>query len=187
MRSLISAPLLLVSALSAGLLLASVACDKEKSQVEKLADQLASSNSAARASVDAAPDPAELKYRERKVSLEQTVSSLKSDEAHVMAKDPVATPGILRHYFPDGPDGDRAASELEAKRKKDGEGGYRIHETKIVETRVTGTMEDAEIDVQEETVSKGNSACLLYSQSWKFLDGKWIFQKQLSVRKVDCQ
>jgi hypothetical protein len=183
---------LVVGATLAGLAVTLVGCDKEKSGVEKMADEMAKSASASKSvAVDAAPDPAELKYASRKKSLEQTVTDMKADEAHVMAKDPSATPGILRHYFESGPDGDKAAKELEAKRKKDGEDGYRIKKAKIADTRLAGTLEDAEIDVVEETTSKGTSACLLTVQQWKFKPEsgaeKWIMKQQLSVKKVDCE
>lgn len=182
---------LVVGATLAGTIVTLVGCDKEKSGAEKLAEELAKSASASQsASVDAAPDPAELKYASRKKSLEQTVTDMKADEAHVMAKDPSATPGILRHYFDSGADGDKAAKDLEAKRKKDGEDGYRIKKAKIADTRLAGTLEDAEIDVIEETTSKGTSACLLTVQSWKFKpesgSEKWVMKSQLSVKKVDC-
>ena len=184
---------LVVGATLAGTIVTLVGCDKEKSGAEKLAEDLAKSNAAAAsqsAPVDAAPDPAELKYASRKKSLEQTVTDMKADEAHVMAKDPSATPGILRHYFESGADGDKAAKDLEAKRKKDGEDGYRIKKAKIADTRLAGTLEDAEIDVVEEDTSKGVSGCLLSVQSWKFKPEsgaeKWVMKAQLSVKKVDC-
>jgi hypothetical protein len=167
-------------------------CDKEKSGAEKLAEDFAKSASASKsAPVDAAPDPAELKYASRKKTLEQTVTDMKADEAHVMAKDPSATPGILRHYFESGEGGDKQAKELEAKRKKDGEDGYRIKKARIADTRLAGTLEDAEIDVIEEDTSKGVSGCLLMVQQWKFKPEsgaeKWIMKQQLSVKKVDCE
>ncbi|MEO7095778.1 MAG: hypothetical protein ABI175_21140, partial [Polyangiales bacterium] len=184
---------LVVGATLAGTAVILVGCDKEKSGAEKMADEMAKSASVASmsASVDAAPDPAELKYASRKKSLEQAVTDMKADEAHVMANDPSATPGILRHYFESGAEGDKAAKELEAKRKKDGVDGYRIKKAKIADTRLAGTLEDAELDVVEETTSKGTSACLLTVQQWKFKPEsgaeKWIMKAQLSVKKVDCE
>lgn len=183
---------LVVGATFAGTCVTLIGCDQEKSGAEKHAEEISKSASAAKsAPVDAAPDPAELKYAGRKKSLEQTVTDMKADEAHVMAKDPSATPGILRHYFEAGEVGDKAAKDLEAKRKKDGEDGYRIKKAKIADTRLAGTLEDAEIDVIEETTSKGTSACLLTVQSWKFKPEsgaeKWVMKAQLSVKKVDCE
>ena len=178
---------LLLATFSAGTLVSLVACDKEKSNAEKMADEYAKSASAAKTVVDAAPDPAEIKYRERKKTLEQTVTDFKADEAHVMAGDPSATPGILRHYFESGADGDKAAKELEAKRKKDGIDGYRIMKAKLTDTRLTGTLEDAEVDVMEADAAKGTTGCLLFTLSWKLKDDKWVLLKQLGVKKVDCE
>ncbi len=187
MRSLQSFALL-GGMLFAGLVTTSVACDKEKSNAEKHAEEIAKSASAQKSAAvaDAAPDPAELKYKERKRSLEKTVTDMKADEAHVMAKDPSATPGILRHYFESGDDGDKLAKELELKRKKDGEGGYTIKQAKIADTRLKDNFEEAEIDVTEEDVQKGLSACLMVTQVWKWKDEKWLFKQQLTVKKVDC-
>jgi hypothetical protein len=131
-------------------------------------------------------DPAEQKYRERKKSLEQTVTDLKADEGKLMAKDPTAVAGILRKYFEPGADGDKAAKELEAKRKKDGTDGYRIKKAEAAETRLSGNMEDAEVDILEEATSKGLSACLLYTQKWHWNGEKWLFHEQKSVKKIDC-
>jgi hypothetical protein len=170
----------------AGALL-TIACDKEKSRVEKLADQMAASASAAKSVVDAAPDPAELKYNERKKALESTVLDMKQREAQIMAKDPAATPGVLRGYFVSGDEGEKAAKELEEKRKKDGADGYRLKLSKISDTRLKDTFEDAEVDVMEETTAKGVSACLLLGQKWKHVGEKWLLEKQLSVKKVDCE
>ena len=155
-----------------------IGCDKEKSGAEQLAEQIAASNSK--------PDPAEQKYKERKSGLERTVTEMMADEAHVMAKDPSATPGILRRYFESGSDGDKAAKDLEDKRKKDGEGGIVLKSAKIADTRLAGTLEDAEIDVVERDTSKGADVCLMSTQVWKYKEEKWLFQKTLTVKKVDC-
>jgi hypothetical protein len=164
-------------------------CDKEKTGAEKLAEQIAASNSAQKAAASASnaqPDPAEQKYKERKTSLERTVTEMKEDEAHVMAKDPAATPGILRRYFESGPDGDKAMQDLEAKRKKDGVDGIVLKHAKIADTRLAGNLEDAEIDVVEKDTAKGADACFMHTQTWKFKENKWLFQKELNVKKVDC-
>jgi hypothetical protein len=173
-----------------GVAIVGAGCDKEKSGAEKLADQIAASNSAQKAATSASnskPDPAEQKYKERKASLERTVTDMKADESHVMAKDPAATPGILRHYFETGPDGDKLAADLEAKRKKDGEGGIVLKNAKIIDTRLAGNLEDAEIDVVEKDTAKGADACLLHTQKWKYKEEKWLFQQELNVKKVDCE
>ncbi len=190
MRSVHSNLGVVVAAALVGVALAAGGCDnKEKSGVEKLADQMAASNSAQKqaASASAAqPDPAEQKYKERKTTLERTVTEKMADEAHVMAKDPAATPGILRHYFEAGADGDKLAKDLEAKRKKDGEDGIVLKSAKISDTRLAGNLEDAEIDVVERDTSKGADACLLHTQAWKYKEEKWLFQKEVTVKKVDC-
>ena len=174
--------------LLAGTTLASLpltGCDKEKTGVEKRAEDMAAEASAAKsATVDAAPDPAEIKYKERKTSLEKTVANMKADEAHIMDK--TATPGILRQYYDSGPEGDKTAKELEAKRTKDGVDGYRIKKAAVKETRLAGNMEDAEIEVQEETLAKGNAGCLLYVMQWKWVTDKWVYKVQKTVKKVDC-
>jgi hypothetical protein len=170
--------------LGAGLALA---CKEEKMGVEKRAEELALSASLARSAASAAPpDPAEIKYKERKSSLERTVTNMKADEARLMAKDPTTTPGMLRHYYESGPEGDKVSKELEAKRKKDGDDGYRIKKAKIVDTRIAGSMDEGDIQVQEEASSKGTAGCLLYDQKWKWTDDKWVLNEQKSVKKVDC-
>lgn len=188
MRIVRSAAVVVCATLSLGVVFA-IGCDKEKSGAEKLAEQLAASNSAekAKASASAAqPDPAEVKYKERKTSLEKTVTEMKADEAHVMSHGPAATPGILRHYFESGADGDKAAKDLEAKRKKDGDDGIVLKTAKISDTRLSGTLEDAEIDVVEQDTAKGADACVMSTQVWKYKEERWYFQKQITAKKVDC-
>ncbi len=175
---------LLAGAALASLPVLLVGCKDEKMGVEKRAEEMAASASAAKSAVDAAPDPNELKYKERKTSLEKTVANMKADEAHIMDK--TATPGILRQYYDSGPDNDKLAKELEAKRKKDGDDGYRIKKATVKETRLAGNMEDAEIEVQEETTAKGTSGCLLYVMQWKWVVDKWVYKAQKTVKKVDC-
>jgi hypothetical protein len=166
-----------------------LACDQGKSGVEKRAEEIAAAASAEREKARAAAsqvDPAEEKYKARKKDLEQTVADYKADEARVMAKDPAASPGILRKYFEAGDPGSKLAKDLEAKRQKDGAGGYRIKKAEVAETRLSGTMDDAEVEILEETVAKGSSACLLYAQRWHFDGSKWVQAEQRSVKKVDC-
>jgi hypothetical protein len=173
-----------------GVAIVGAGCDKEKSGAEKLAEQIAASNSAQKAASSASnskPDPAEQKYKERKTSLERTVTEMKADEAHVMAKDPAATPGILRHYFEAGADGDKAAKDLEAKRIEDGKDGIVLKNVKIADTRLAGNLEDAEIDVVEKDTAKGADACFMHTQKWKFELDKWLFLQELNVKKVDCE
>jgi len=173
-----------------GLALAGAGCDKEKSGAEKLAEQIAASNSAQKAATSASnakPDPAEQKYKERKASLERTVTDMKADEAHVMAKDPAATPGILRHYFEPGADGDKLAKDLEAKRLEDGKDGIVLKNAKIGDTRLQGNLEDAEIDVIEKDTAKGADACFMHTMKWKYESEKWLFLQEVTVKKVDCE
>lgn len=189
MRRLASPVVLILATLAAGTAPFASGCDKEKSGVEKRAEELAASASAQKAAASASAstvDPAEEKYRERKKSLEQTVTDLKADEGKLMAKDPTAIAGILRKYFEPGAEGDKAAKDLEAKRKKDGTDGYRIKKAEAAETRLSGNMEDAEVDIMEEATSKGLSACLLYTQKWHWNGDKWLFHEQKTVKKIDC-
>ncbi|MGZ3418039.1 MAG: hypothetical protein ACXVEF_13995 [Polyangiales bacterium] len=180
---------LVLATLVAGTAPFAVGCEKEKSGVEKRAEEMAASASAEKAAKSASAsqvDPAEAKYRERKKALEQTVTDLKADEGKLMAKDPTAIAGVLRRYFEPGEAGDKLSKELEAKRRKDGTDGYRIKKAEAAETRLSGNMEDAEVDVMEEAQAKGLSACLLYTQKWHWNGDKWLFHEQKSVKKIDC-
>ncbi len=164
-------------------------CKDEKSGVEKRAEELAAAASAEKSAQLAAAsqvDPAELKYKERKKALEQTVRDMKADEGRFMAGDAAAVAGTLRKYFDAGAEGDKLAKDLEAKRKKDHADGYRLKRILDPETRVDGSMEKAEVEITEETLSKNTSACLHVLQVWKWAAEKWVFVEQKSVSKVDC-
>lgn len=183
------AGLLVLATLSAGVAPFASGCKDEKSGVEKRAEELAASASAEKSAKLAAAsqvDPAELKYMERKKSLEQTVRDFKADEGRIMSGDPAAVAGTLRKYFDGGPEGDKLAKELEAKRKKDYADGYRLKKILDPETRVDGSMEKAEVEITEETAAKNTTACLHALQVWKWTSEKWVFVEQKSVSKVDC-
>lgn len=185
----IPAPLLVLSALLAGSVVIIVGCD-EKMGVEKRAEELAKSASAQKqlASASASQvDPAELKYKERKASLEKTVKTYRADMGRILSGDPTMKPGMLRAYHETGEAHDKAVKELEAKLKKDGTDGVRL--VKIVEpfeVRLSGNMEDAEVELTEERASKNTSGCLLYVEKWKYTSDKWVLTELKKAQKVDC-
>lgn len=187
MRAL-SAPVVVIATLVAGV--APFGCKDEKMGAEKRAEEMAASASAEKAAKSASAqqvDPAEQKYKDRKKSLEQTVTDFKADEGKIMSSDPTAIAGVLRKYFESGDAGDKADKELEAKRKKDGKDGYRIKKASISDTRLADNMENAEVEVIEEATSKGTSGCLLYVQKWHWTGDKWVFMApNKSVTKTDC-
>ncbi|MBI2392987.1 MAG: hypothetical protein HYV09_25615 [Deltaproteobacteria bacterium] len=186
MRALL-APALVLAALSAG---AVVPGCQEKSGVEKRAEELAAANSAAKSAAAASAsqvDPAELKYRERKTSLEKTIKEFKASEGRIMAGDPVAKPGILEPYFPDDADGKKRAKDLETKRRKEGSDGFRINKLiEPLELRVSGNMEEAEVEITEQAAAKGLPACIWFEQTWKRVGEKWVMSAQKTAKKVDC-
>ncbi len=164
-------------------------CEKEKSKAEKLAEELAASNSAAKVVVSASAsqvDPAEQKYAERKKSLEQTAIEMKADESRIMNTDPALVPGALRKYFPAGADGDAAFKTLDDKCKKLKVDGIRITKTTIKETRLQGNLEDAEIEVLEEAAGKGSTNCFLYTQVWKWTGAKWVYKSLKAGKPEPC-
>jgi hypothetical protein len=164
-------------------------CEKEKSKVEQLAEQMASANSAsASVSASAAPDPAELQYRERKAALEKAITDKLIVEGQIMRHENGVSFSQLKGYFADGAEGDKAARDLEAKRKKDGDDGYSVKKgPKFSNVILKGTMDEASVSYVEETEKKGLSACLQYDQTWKWTGSKWLFSAQKTVTKVDCE
>ena len=187
MRAML-APALVVATLCFGALL-TIGCD-EKSRAEKRAEELAQAASAKKAADSASAaqvDPAELKYRERKASLEKTLKTYEADQGRMLNGDTTVKPGHLRSYFKEGPEGDKASKELEEKLKRDGKDGVRLSRViEPIEIRLAGNMEDAEVELTEERASKNTSGCFLYVSSWKFVSDKWVLDQLKTVRKVDC-
>ncbi len=185
----IMAPALVLSALVAGALIITVGCD-EKMGVEKRAEEMAKSASAQKVAASASAsqiDPAELKYKERKASLEKTVKTFRADEARILSGDSTIKPGALRMYYDAGEANDKAVKELEAKLKKDGTDGVRL--VKVIEPfeiRLAGSMEDAEVELTEQRASKNTSGCLLYVEKWKHASDKWVLTEVKQATKVDC-
>lgn len=188
MRALF-APALVLAALVAGTLITVVGCD-EKMGVEKRAEEMAKSASAQKAAQSTSAqqvDPAELKYKERKASLEKTVKTYRADEGRMLSGDNTIKPGALRVYYDAGEANDKIVKELEAKLKKDGVDGVRM--VKIIEpfeVRLAGNMEDAEVELVEERASKNTNGCLLYVEKWKFASDKWVLTELKRATKTDC-
>jgi hypothetical protein len=178
-------PMLVLAALALG---SAIACEQKKSKVEQMAEEMASASASQAASVaDAAPDPKELEYRQKKAAFETAVSNYVADLAHVMASDSLATPGILRQYFVSGAEGDKKAKEVESFTKDLGQKGYRIEgAVKIIDTRMLGTLDTGEIVFEEMRGAKGNHTCLVHEQAWKTEGEKWVFVKENNVRIETC-
>lgn len=188
MRAML-APSLVAATLFAGAVVSVVGCE-EKMGVEKRAEELAKSASAQKAADSASAqqvDPAELKYIERKKSLEKAIKEYRADVVHMLAGDTAAKPGLLRHHFEAGAENDKAVKEIEEKLKRDSKEGIRL--IKVIEpfdVRVLATFEDADVDVIEQRASKNTNACFQYSELWKYVSDKWVVKQLKTVQKVDC-
>ncbi len=164
------------------------ACEQKKSKVEQMAEEMASASASVAASASAAPDPKEVEYRTKKAAFETTISNYVADLAHVMANDNFATPGVLRQYFPQGPDGDKKSKEVEAFNRDLGQKGYHIEgAVKIIDTRMLGTLDQAEVVYMETRSAKGNSTCFVHEQSWKVDRDKWVFVSEKNARIEKCE
>lgn len=180
--------LVVLLALSSATVVA-LGCDQGKSGVEKKAEELAAANSAQKAAAAASAsqvDPAEVKYLARKSSLDKAIREFKAAEGRLMSGDATAKPGILEAYFPADEAGKKRAKELETKRRKEGADGFRIN--KIFDPSLTfpGDFDTAEAEVTEEAGAKGLPACILFVQTWKLVNEKWVMAEQKSAKKVDC-
>lgn len=183
------APSLVAATLLVGVVISVVGCE-EKMGVEKRAEEIAKSASAQKAAASASAevvDPAELKYKERKTSLEKAIKTYRGDVVHMLAGDADAKPGLLRKHFDSGADNDKVVKELEEKLKKDSKDGVRL--IKIIEpmdVKVLAPFDDAEVDVIEQRASKNTNACFQYSEVWKYVSDKWVMKQLKTVQKVDC-
>jgi hypothetical protein len=185
------APVLVLATLSAGAVVSIVGCIAgcdEKMGVEKRAEEIAKSASAEKAKATTEPpDPAEMKYKERKADLEKRLKAYKADQGRILSGDTNIKAGFLRPYHDDGAEADKAVKELEEKLKQDSKEGVRLKRVvEPIEIRLAGNMEDAEVELTEERASKNASACLLYVENWKFVSDKWVFKELKDLKKVDC-
>jgi len=188
MRAML-APSLVAATLFCGAVISVVGCE-EKMGVEKRAEELAKSASAQKAAASASAlevDPAELKYKERKVSLEKAIKAYRTDIVHMLAGDTNAKPGLLRQHWDAGAENDKAVKEFEEKLKKDSKEGIRL--IKVIEpfdVKILAPFDDAEVDVIEQRASKNTNACFQYSELWKYVSDKWVLRQLKMVQKVDC-
>jgi hypothetical protein len=183
------APSLVAATLAVGAVISVVGCE-EKMGVEKRAEDIAKSASAQKAADSASAqqvDPAELKYMERKTSLEKAIKAYRADVVHMLVGGAEAKPGMLRPHFEAGAANDKVVKDLEEKLKKDSKDGIRL--IKVVEpmdVKVLAPFDDAEVDVIEQRASKNTNACFEYSETWKYVSDKWVIKQLKTVQKVDC-
>lgn len=179
---------MVVTTLALGAAGALTACDQKKSKVERMAEEMVSASAKAAASSSTPPDPKELEYRAKKAAFETAVSNYVADLAHVMAGDTLATPGILRQYFPLGAEGDKKSKEVQAFNKDLGVKGYHIEgAVKVIDTRMLGSLDQGEIVFQETRSAKGNKTCFVHEQAWKVDGDKWVFASEKNVRIETCE
>ena len=159
------APLL---AASFGLLLAA-GCDKEKAPVEKLADQIAASNSAKKAEESASAnvvDPKEQKFaallksmRDRNVAFMTSLQKLYAPQG----QDEVAN---FKTFFPKDAKGQKEADELSKEAVFTGKEGMAITNFEVNDITLDDKLSHSTAHVWEKQMQRGKPRCLTYVLQW---------------------
>jgi hypothetical protein len=162
-------------ALSAALFVASmglplaVGCTKEKAPVEKLADQIAASNSAKAAAESASVnvvDPKEQKYatllkamRDRNVAFMTSLQKLYAPEG----KDEVAN---FKTFFPKDAKGQKEADDLSKEAVFTGKEGMAITNFDVNDITLDDKLSHSTAYIFEKQMQRGKPRCITYKLQW---------------------
>ena len=159
------APLL---AASFGLSLAA-GCDKDKAPVEKLADQIAASNSAKAAAESASVnvvDPKEQKYatllkamRDRNVAFMTSLQKLYAPQG----QDEVAN---FKSFFPKDAKAQKEADDLSKEAVFTGKEGMAITNFDVNDVTLDDKLSHSTADIWEKQMQRGKPRCLTYKLQW---------------------
>jgi len=182
-------PLLaLVPALLLGVIVA-VGCDKEKAPVEKLADQLAASNSAEKAKEAASVnviDPKEQKFaallksmRERNVAFMTSLQKLYTPGG----ADEVAN---FKSFFPRDDKGRKEAVDLSKEAVFTGKEGMAIASFDVNDVQLNDKMDHCTADIFEKQMQRGKPRCLTYKLQWDDQGGVFVRTAKTDLLVVPC-
>lgn len=166
-----------------------VACDKEKAPVEKLADQLAASNSAEKAkqaeSVNVV-DPKEQKFaallksmRERNVAFMTSLQKLYTPGG----SDEVAN---FKSFFPRDDKGKKEADDLSKEAVFTGKEGMAIASFDVNDVTLNDTMNHCTADIFEKQMQRGKPRCLTYKLQWDDQGGTFVRTAKTDILVVPC-
>ena len=171
----------------------SLACDKEKSNVEKRAEDMAaekaSASAAAKASASAV-DPKEAQYAAKRKALNDRVTAYMTAMGKLYTKgagDPEKK--AFREFFPEGKDGDKEAEDnakeaITAATKT----GMSIKKWETSDLSLGSDMTTGVSDMAVEELQSGGktSRCVTYKLDWKEDAGTWRRTARKDFRIVAC-
>lgn len=172
------------------LILAVVACDKEKSGVEKRAEDLAAEKASASAAAKASAsvvDPKEAEYAAKRKAIKDRVTAHMNalQKLYLGATD--ADQKAFREYFPPTKEGEKDADDtskeavVAAKNTK-----MSITKWEINDINMDGDTATADISVEENQPSAGKNRCVTYKTEWKEISGAWRRTARKDFRIVAC-
>lgn len=177
-----------LAAASLGLFVA-VGCDKDKAPVEKLADQIAASNSAKAAAESASVnivDPKELKYatllkamRERTVAFMTSLQKLYAPQG----QDEVAN---FKSFFPKDAKGQKEADDLSKEAVFTGKEGMAITNFDVNDVTLDDKLAHSTADVFEKQMQRGKPHCLTYKLQWEDQGGTFVRTAKTDMLVVPC-
>lgn len=180
-------PVLLLTA-AFGVVVA-VACSKEKAQVEKLADDLAASNSAKQAAESASVnvvDPKEQKYatllkamRERNVAYMTSLQKLYAPGG----KDEL--PNFVS-FFPKDAKGKKEGSDLGNEAVFTGKEGMAITNFEVNDVTLDDQLAHSTASIFEKQMQRGKPRCLTYKLQWEDQGGTFVRTAKADMLVVPC-
>jgi hypothetical protein len=170
-----------------------LACDKEKSGVEKRAEDMAKEKAAASAAAKASAsvvDPKEAQYAAKRKALKERV------EAHLKAMEKLYTKGAgdaetkaYKEFFADTKEGQKEAEDgakeaITAATKT----GMSIKKWEISDLSLGADYESGVSDIAVEELQAGGkmSRCVTYKLDWKEVGGTWRRMARRDFRIVAC-
>jgi len=164
-------------------------CDKDKAPVEKLADQIAASNSAQKAAESASVnivDPKEQKYatllkamRDRNVAFMTSLQKLYAPEG----ADEVAN---FKTFFPKDAKGQKEADDLAKEAVFTGKEGMAITNFDVDDVNLDDKLAHATASIAETQMQRGKPRCLTYKLQWEDQGGTFVRTAKTDLLVVPC-
>ena len=170
-------------------LLVSTGCDKEKSGVEKRAEEMAaekaSASAAAKASA-AVPDPKEEAYAAKRKALKDRATAQMTAYEKLYVNGTEADRTAYRQYFAPDKEGEKVADEESKEALAGAKLKMTIKKWELTDLNFDSTQTVGTIDTSVEENQNGKARCVTYKGEWKEFDGAWRRVARKDFRIVPC-
>lgn len=170
-------------------LVATVGCDKEKSGVEKRAEEMAAEKASASAAAKASaaiPDPKEEQYAAKRKALKDRATGQLTALEKLYVNGTEADRTAYRAHFAPDKEGEKAADEESKEALAGAKLKMSIKKWELTDMNLDPTQTVGTVDTSVEENQNGKPRCVTYKTEWKEFDGTWRRVARKDFRIVPC-